>query len=202
MREFLKTSARGLARLVMLPAVLSFEVRARVMGRDRALAGSTQALAILPGLLGQYLRRAFLAHALEGGCDATATIEFGTIFSQAGARIDARVYVGPRCHLGLVHLERDVLIAAGVHVPSGAATHGTEDVDRPIRDQDGSPSLVRIGEGAWIGSAAIVLADVGRHSIVGAGAVVTRPVPEYTVAAGVPAKVVRARRPANEVAGA
>jgi virginiamycin A acetyltransferase len=202
MREFLKTSARGLARLVMLPAVLSFEVRARVMGRDRALAGSTQALAILPGLLGQYLRRAFLAHALEGGCDATATIEFGTIFSQAGARIDARVYVGPRCHLGLVHLERDVLIAAGVHVPSGAATHGTEDVDRPIRDQDGSPSLVRIGEGAWIGSAAIVLADVGRHSIGGAGAVVTRPVPEYTVAAGVPAKVVRARRPANEVAGA
>jgi virginiamycin A acetyltransferase len=202
MREFLKTSARGLARLVMVPAVLSFEVRARVMGRDRALAGSTQALAILPGLLGQYLRRAFLAHALEGGCDATATIEFGTIFSQAGARIDARVYVGPRCHLGLVHVERDVLIAAGVHVPSGPATHGTEDVDRPIRDQDGSPSLVRIGEGAWIGSAAIVLADVGRHSIVGAGAVVTRPVPEYTVAAGVPAKVVRARRPAHEVAGA
>jgi virginiamycin A acetyltransferase len=201
MREFLKTCARGLARLVIVPAVLSYELRARVMGRDRALAGSTQALAILPGLLGQYLRRAFLAHALDH-CDPTATIEFGTIFSQAGARLDARVYVGPRCHLGLVHVERGVLIAAGVHVPSGPATHGTADLDRPIRDQDGSPSLVRIGEGAWIGSAAIVLADVGRHSIVGAGAVVTRPVPEYTVAAGVPAKVVRARRPAHEVAGA
>ena len=88
-------------------------------------------------------------------CDRSATIQFGTLFSQAGARIDANVYVGPRCHLGLVHLEQDVLLAAGVHVPSGGATHGTDDVSRPIREQAGARSLVRIGEGTWVGSAAI-----------------------------------------------
>ncbi len=95
-----------------------------MLGADRALEGSTQALAWLPGLLGVYLRRAFLCQALAH-CDRSASVHFGTIFSQAGARLDANVYVGPRCHLGLVHLERDVLLAAGVHVPSGGDTHGT-----------------------------------------------------------------------------
>ena len=54
--------------------------------------------------------------------------------------------------------------------------------------------MVRIGAGSWIGSASVVMADVGRQSIVGAGAVVTRPVPEYSFAAGVPARVVYDRR--------
>jgi acetyltransferase-like isoleucine patch superfamily enzyme len=165
-----------------------------VVGRNRALEASSQALGLVPGLVGDYLRRAFLGRVLAG-CDRSATIQFGTHFSQTGARLDARVYVGPRCHLGLVHLERDVLLAAGVHVPSGANTHGTDDIDRPIREQAGARTLVRIGQGAWVGSGAIVLADVGRHAIVGAGAVVTTPIPDFAVAVGVPARVVRTRRP-------
>jgi acetyltransferase-like isoleucine patch superfamily enzyme len=63
-----------------------------------------------------------------------------------------------------------------------------------MREQPGQRKLVTIGAGAWIGSAAVVLADVGRDAIVGAGAVVTRPVPERMVAVGVPARVVRERR--------
>jgi acetyltransferase-like isoleucine patch superfamily enzyme len=193
MRNAAKALARGLALVVVSPALLSFAIRRAFMGPDRALEGSTQALAVIPGLVGQYLRRAFLQVVLDG-CAASAAIEFGTIFSQAGARLDANTYVGPRCHLGLVHLERDVLVAAGVHVPSGGATHGTDDLDRPIRDQGGARALITIGEGTWIGSAAVVMADVGRHCIVGAGAVVTRPLPDYVVAAGVPARIIRHRR--------
>jgi acetyltransferase-like isoleucine patch superfamily enzyme len=121
------------------------------------------------------------------------TIGFGTIFSKAGARIDDRAYIGPGGFLGLVHIERDVLIGSGVHITSGKQTHGTADVTRPIREQEGEATLVRIGAGAWIGSAAVVMADVGAHSIVGAGSVVTKPVPESVLAAGVPAAVIRAR---------
>jgi acetyltransferase-like isoleucine patch superfamily enzyme len=194
MRDVTKLIAHVLATLLVAPSLLSFAVRQMIIGRNRALEGSTQALALVPGLVGDYVRRAFLAWTIAH-CDRSATIQFGTIFSQAGARIDANVYVGPRCHLGLVHLERDVLLAAGVHVPSGAATHGTTDLDRPIREQPGARTLVRIGEGTWIGSAAVVLADVGRHSVVGAGAVVTTPLPDYVMAAGVPARIIRSRRP-------
>ncbi len=191
-RSFAKAAARAVATALVVPALLSFAVRAQLMGRDRALEGSSQAFALLPGLVGQYLRRAFLQQVLAH-CDDTATIEFGTIFSQTGARIEANAYVGPRCHLGLVHIERDALLAAGVHVPSGAQTHGTAELSLPIREQAGARRLVRIGKGAWIGSAAVVMADVGCHSVVGAGAVVTRPLPDRVIAVGVPARARWAR---------
>jgi acetyltransferase-like isoleucine patch superfamily enzyme len=104
------------------------------------------------------------------------------------------VYVGPCCHIGLACIEDDVLIASGVHIPSGAQTHGTARLDIPIRDQAGEAKMVRIGAGSWIGSAAVVMADVGQQSIVGAGAVVARPIPDYSFAAGVPARVLYDRR--------
>jgi len=191
-RERLKALARGAATIVVAPALISYWARSAVLGRDRALEGSTQALAWVPGILGQYIRRAFLSRVLAG-CHRSAVVEFGTIFAQAGARLDENAYVGPRCHLGLVHVERNALLAAGVHVPSGGRSHGIDDVRVPIREQHGSPTLVRIGAGSWIGSAAVVMADVGRDAIVGAGAVVTRPVPDRVVVAGVPARVVKHR---------
>jgi acetyltransferase-like isoleucine patch superfamily enzyme len=196
-REAAKALAHGAATAVIVPALVSYRLRALVLGRDRALEGSTQALALLPGVLGQYLRRAFLAQTLDH-CARSATIEFGTIFSQAGVRIGDRAYVGPRCHLGLVSVEADVLIAAGVHIPSGPSTHGIADLSVPIRDQPGERRRVTIGEGAWIGSAAVVLADVGARTVVGAGAVVTTPLPPHVIAGGVPARVIRTReRAAN-----
>ena len=120
-------------------------------------------------------------------------IGFGALFSKAGARIGPNAYIGPRCHIGLAHIGRDALLAAGVHVTSGARTHGTDDPSRPIREQAGAVTPVRVGAGAWVGSAAVVMADVGRDTVVGAGAVVTKPLPDGVVAAGVPARVLRSR---------
>jgi acetyltransferase-like isoleucine patch superfamily enzyme len=192
MRNFLKGVAFWIATGAVLPIVLSYWLKALVLGRDRALQGSTQLLALAPGLAGQYLRRAFLCRVLEF-CDRSATVEFGTIFSQVGARLGRNAYVGPHCHLGLVHLEDDVLIGPSVHIPSGPQTHGTADLSKPMRDQSGEPRIVRIGSGAWIGCAAVVMADVGHDSIVAAGAVVTHPIPDRTIAGGVPARVIGAR---------
>ena len=196
-REAAKAVARAAAHLAVMPALASFAIRARLMGRDRALLASTQALAIIPGLAGQYIRRAFLQHAIAH-CHHSAVIEWGTTLSRAGARIDDGVYIGPSCHLGLAHVERDALIASGVQVPCGAMTHGIDDVSLPIRDQPGRERLIRIGAGAWIGAAAVIMANVGDHTVVGAGAVVTRPLPSGVVAAGVPARVLRQRAPCRE----
>jgi virginiamycin A acetyltransferase len=193
MKSVVKSCARALALIAILPALGSFHLRSALMGRDRALEGSSQWLGLIPGMLGEYLRRAFLARVLSE-CAPTATIGFGVLFSRAGARIGDQVYIGPRCHIGLAHIERDVLLAAGVHVPSGGRTHGTDDESQAIRDQETTYTVVRIGEGTWIGSAAVVMADVGAHTVIGAGAVVTKPVASWVVAAGVPARVVRARR--------
>jgi len=194
LREGAKLMAHGLAVALAAPSIASFKVRSRLLGADRALEGSTQAWASVPGLLGQYLRRAFLSHAIAH-CARSATIEFGTIFSSARASLGERAYVGPRCHLGWANVEEDVLLAAGVHVPSGAHIHGTADPTVAIREQAGAKRPVRIGAGAWVGSAAVVMADVGRGTIVGAGAVVTRPLPDQVVAGGVPARIIRERAP-------
>jgi acetyltransferase-like isoleucine patch superfamily enzyme len=191
-RSALKWAAHATATVLVTPMVVSFHVRARLIGGRRALSGSTQFLALMPGLIGQYLRRAFLGCVLAH-CDRECAIEFGSIFSDPGARIDAGAYIGPYSHIGLVHIQRDALLGAGVHVPSGPLTHGFADITRPIREQPGTPQLVTIGAGSWVGSGAIVLADVGADTIVAAGAVVTRPLPDRVIAGGVPATVLRSR---------
>jgi len=187
-----KAAARFLALLVVSPVLLSYWIKAAFFNRNLALESRSQLLSLWPGLSGQYVRRAFLQQVLAR-CHNSALVEWCTIFSQSGAMLDENVYVGPRCGLGLVHLQKDVLLAAGVQIPSGGATHFFDDPDLPIREQGGERKLVTIGEGAWIGTNAIVLADVGKGTIVAAGAVVTKPLPDNVIAAGVPARVIRPR---------
>jgi len=190
-----KALARTIAAILVAPALASYWIRSLVLGRDRALESSSQALALLPGLIGQYLRRAFFMRVLAH-YHPTAVVEFGAIFSKVGARLDENVYVGPRCHIGLAHLERDVLLGPAVQIPSGPRTHGMSDPDLPVRDQPGTRDLVRIGAGSWIGGGAIVMAQIGRDVVVGAGAVVTAPLPDRVIAGGVPARILKTREPA------
>ncbi len=191
-REALKRVVLAAATVIVVPELVSYWIRSALVGPDRALEGSSQLLAQLPGISGQYLRRAFFGRVLAH-CHQTSTIEYGTLFSQTDTWIDENAYIGPHCHLGRVHLERNVLLAAGVHIPSGRHTHRLDATDVAIRDQGEDRRIVRIGAGSWIGAGAVVMADVGCDSIVGAGAVVTAPIPDRVVAAGVPARVIRSR---------
>jgi acetyltransferase-like isoleucine patch superfamily enzyme len=52
---------------------------------------------------------------------------------------------------------------------------------------------IHIGEGAWIGSGSIILGGVtvGKHAVIAAGSVVTRDIPDYWIAGGVPAKGIK-----------
>lgn len=152
----------------------------------------SQAFSLLPGLTGQYLRHAFYSLALER-CGDGACLSFGSIFSHSTASVGANVYVGSFCSLGSITLEDDVLIASHVSIMNGRAQHGIERIDIPIREQLGVFTPVTIGEGSWIGEGATVSVVVGRHCVIGAGSVVTKPIPDFAIAVGVPAKVFRFR---------
>jgi acetyltransferase-like isoleucine patch superfamily enzyme len=192
MKRSMKLLADLVAVLVVLPLVGLYQLNRLLLGPGRAFPGYSQALALWPGLTGVLLRRAFyrlvLAH-----CGRDVCLSFGTILSDPGAWIGDRVYVGAYGTLGRVVLEDDVLIASHVSVLNGARQHGIDRLDEPIREQPGDWPVVRVGGNSWIGERAVVMADVGRQSVVGAGSVVDKPVPGRAVAVGVPARVLRFR---------
>ncbi len=99
---------------------------------------------------------------------------------------------------GAVTIGHHVRIAP--HVMIIAQQHRFEDPARPIHHQGGRPAPVVIEDDVWIGGGAHIMAGVriGAHSVIGAGAVVTKDLPAYSVAAGVPARVIRDRTPQGE----
>jgi acetyltransferase-like isoleucine patch superfamily enzyme len=110
------------------------------------------------------------------------------------------VRIGDRCLIGkgagIVAHERVVIgddVFTGHYVYITDANHGYEDVDTPPGRQFAPSQPVTIGDGAWLGHGAIILpgAVVGRHTIVGAGSVVTGELPDFCVAVGNPARVIR-----------
>jgi len=75
------------------------------------------------------------------------------------------------------------------------SSHDFQDVDTPIYLQGGSSQGVVIEDDVWIGAGVRVLDGVciGHGAVIGAGAVVTRAIPSYSIAVGVPARVIRKR---------
>jgi virginiamycin A acetyltransferase len=192
MKRSLKILVRGLALLLVAPALIVYWLSTLVIGKEKSFPGFAQAFALIPGISGQYLRHAFYSVALRRlGKDSCVT--FGTLFSHATAQLGNDVYIGASCSIGDVTIGDDVLIASHVSIMNGSQQHGIERLDIPIREQPGTFQHVTIGTGSWIGERAIVSADIGQHCVIGAGAVVTKPIPDYAIAVGVPAKVVRFR---------
>jgi acetyltransferase-like isoleucine patch superfamily enzyme len=182
---------RLLRAAFVVPAWLElarFRMARALIGEERAFLALTERLARRPGYFAVYLRAAVYSRVLKRS-SPELHIGFGTCLSKAAATLGDHVYVGRFCSLGWVEIERDVMIADFVSIPSGSQTHSVFGSERVApRDQEPRFSAVHIGEGTWIGAHAVVMADVGRFCIVGAGAVVTRPIPDHTIALGVPAR--------------
>ncbi len=75
--------------------------------------------------------------------------------------------------------------------------HEFSSTDRSILDQGRSTEPVSIGDNVWIGAKVTVTkgVSIGSNAVIGAHAVVTDDIPEDGVAVGVPARVIRSRRP-------
>ncbi|WP_436698366.1 acyltransferase [Nocardioides sp. BYT-33-1] len=101
--------------------------------------------------------------------------------------------IGRRCRLDA---RGGIRIGANVNIGSECALQTAKhDADSPSFADSYGP--IEIGDRAWLGERVLVLADVriGEGAVVAAGSVVARDVPPFTMVAGVPARVVRARNP-------
>jgi acetyltransferase-like isoleucine patch superfamily enzyme len=105
-------------------------------------------------------------------------------------------WLGPFCLLygnGDIRIGDGVLVAG--HTSINTVSHHAERVDIPISEQGTEVAPVVIHDDVWIGLNAVILQGVtiGRGAIIGAGSVVTRDIPAWSVVRGAPAKVVRSR---------
>ena len=93
--------------------------------------------------------------------------------------------------IGPVTIGNHVNLAQGITVT--ALNHNFTDHHLRIDEQGVSTTPVTIGHDIWIGANAVILPGVtiGDHSVVAAGAVVTKDVPPHTLVAGVPAKIIK-----------
>ncbi len=112
-------------------------------------------------------------------------------------RIGSKTDIGSNVILSSVtgiSLGESVLIAANCYV--GGARYVFKSMEKPMMEQGiYSKGPVIIGDDVWLGAGATVLDGVrlGKGVIIGAGAVVTKDMPDYAIAVGTPAKVVRFR---------
>ncbi len=113
---------------------------------------------------------------------------------------DPVVTIGDRCLIGKgsgivghfsITIGDDVW--TGHHVYITDQNHGYEDLTVPISRQTMPERAVVVGDGSWLGFGSVVLpgARIGRHVTIGSNSVVTGEIPDYSVAAGVPARVIR-----------
>lgn len=108
--------------------------------------------------------------------------------------IDDGTYIGRNAHVVCVrkmYIGKSVLIADNVYISDNLHTY--EDLSVPIKSQKiNYKGATNIGEHSWIGEkASIIGASVGKHCIIGSNSVVTKNIPDYSVAVGVPAKVIK-----------
>jgi maltose O-acetyltransferase len=128
--------------------------------------------------------------------------ECSRISHQVKIRAASGISIGKNTHItnrvildgrGGLTIGDDVLI--GYESIIMTATHNYQEPHTPIRLQGSSRKPVVIGNDVWLGARAIVLPSVtiGNGAVVGSGAVVTQDVPAYAVVAGVPAGVIGKR---------
>lgn len=192
MRAFLKLLFFLFASFLMFPFIIAARLMRDRQAGDAVFQGISQLLSIIPFRLGVYLRAAFYSNVCPN-IDREVAIGFMTLFSHTDTDLGRNVYIGAQSNIGSCSLGKDCLLGSGVHILSGKRQHDFSASDVPIRNQGGQFEKITIGENCWIGNSAIVMANVGEHSIVAAGSVVTNPVPPRSVVAGNPAKVLRTR---------
>jgi virginiamycin A acetyltransferase len=199
-RSALKFAIDAICFVLIVPAAATAMLEARLLpSSERVFAMWAQALALVPGVPGVFVRRAYYRLTLHKA-SARFSVGFGSFFSHRGVVIEEDVYIGALSIVGSSILRKGCSIGSKSSVISGSRLHARE------RDGSWAPSdlqrleQIEIGEHALIGEGCLVMANVGRCALVAAGAVVSGRVAPNVVVAGNPARFVRSleNEPAEE----
>lgn len=140
--------------------------------------------------------RSYVGKHLFDRCGMNINIEKGADFGSGyGISIGNNSGLGINCKVrGPLEIGDNVMMGPDVVIMTNS--HNFERIDIPMNIQGSAvPKRVVIGNDVWIGTRVIILpgVTVGNGAIIGAGAVVTKDVPDMAVAGGCPAKVIKYR---------
>ena len=189
-----KRAGKALANAVALVVAAPFGAASHLErllnpGAEGTFQACAHLLALAPGLPGMYVRRAFYRLALDR-CHAECHIGFGTVCTHRQVIIERGVYIGVWALIGSAHLREGTSIGSRASLLSGTELHEFRDGRWTPMD----PTRLRqiaLGPHAFVGEAAVVMADVERWAMVAAGTVVSSAVPAGVAVAGNPARFVR-----------
>lgn len=137
--------------------------------------------------------RRFAARLMFDSCGQNVDIGRKISFS-AHVSLGDRSSIGDETYiLGTVSIGNDVMMAA--RCAFIASNHNIKRMDIPMNQQGGTDAAIIVDDNVWIGYGCTIMSGVhiGSGSVIGAGAVVTKDVPENVIVAGVPARIVKNR---------
>jgi acetyltransferase-like isoleucine patch superfamily enzyme len=188
-RSVVKSIAKAGCRLVALAVMFPLAALSGFGRISTVFELFAQMSALVPGLLGDYLRVAYYFMTLRK-CPLDSRISFASFFAQSSVTIGRAVYIGAYCVIASCHIGERTQIASHVQIFGGGHQHRRDGNGHILPADARTFETVTIGDDCWVGASAIVMANVGAGTTIGAGAVVTRPIPAHVVAVGNPARVI------------
>jgi acetyltransferase-like isoleucine patch superfamily enzyme len=193
LRKIVIFCARLISFILAMPLVVVSKLGILFFRSENLFLACGQLISLVPGKTGMYLRSAFYRFTLSEFNPRTH-INFGTVFSKSKCELGKVSYIGSYAVIGCANIGDGVVISNKVSILSGRQQHNFDDPEKGILDKEGMYSCVNIGNDVFIGEQSVIMANIGEKSIIGAGSIVVKDIPAYSVAVGNPAKVVKNRR--------
>jgi len=182
------------ALIVHVPGQLGKLLRSSYVRRRLKEAGTN--LAVEPGVFITGYENIKIGVDVRLGRNSFLQAHRGSIEIGNNTRINSNTTIGAGDG-GRITIGCDVIIAQNVVIR--ASDHKSESVETPIKQQGHTGGTIVVEDGVWIAANVVVTRNVriGAHSIIAAGAVVTKDVDPFSVVGGVPAVLIRQRPGGN-----
>lgn len=192
MRRAIKYTILCLTYLLVIPAGWSAKL-VQVPFRSQFLFQFfAEAFSMIPGYPGQAIRVCFYRQTLDEA-HLDMVVAFFARFTKMEAKVGRGVTVAGHATVGCVEIGDRAVIGNNVNILSGRYQHNFSDPAISVMEGAASFYRIKIGADSFIGDNCVVMADIGEKSIIGAGSIVVKPIPDLCVAVGNPARVVKTR---------